>query len=96
MSLEFGGFKETYQCTRIQFIQLRIDEDFQEAAETRSNLGVLLKRAAVLTGLLAEMGAGDSVGLFVEMVLCPTSITLLIHTALPLVRIFHHGGLCKT
>lgn len=64
MSLEFGGSKETYKCTRIQFIQLQFDEDFQEDAETRSNHGVLLKRAAVLTGLLSEMGAGDSVGLF--------------------------------
>lgn len=30
VSLEFGGFKETYKCTRIQFIQLQLDEDFRK------------------------------------------------------------------
>lgn len=64
MSLEFGGYKETYKCARIQFIQLQLDEDFQEDAEMRHNHWVLFKRAAVLTGLRSEMGAGDSVGLF--------------------------------
>lgn len=62
VNLEFSGYKETYKCTRIQFIRLQLDEDFQEDAETRRNLRVLCKRAAVITGLQSETGVGGSAG----------------------------------
>ena len=71
MSLEFGGYKGTCECARIQFIQVQLDEDFQEDAEVRRNNRVLFKRAAVLTGLRSETGAGDSAGLFGGI--CPLS-----------------------
>lgn len=55
VSLKFDGYQETQKCMRIKFIQLQLDEDFQEDAEMRSNHQALLKRAVIITGLCSEM-----------------------------------------
>lgn len=84
MSLEFGAHQETHKCTRIKFIWLQFDEDFQEDAEMRSNHWVLLKQAALITWLLSETGLGALQAVFDVIGAHPPPVTLLICAALHL------------
>ena len=58
----FGGCKQTYKRARTQSIQLQLEEDFQEDAETRRSPRVVFKPAAVITGLRSEARVGGSAG----------------------------------